>query len=357
MNNTVTDFFLSANTPAGFISNFDMIYKLDSSWKCYILKGVPGCGKSTVFKKIAEKAQDKYQNIERIHCSCDPQSLDGVVLHDAHKIYIDGTMPHMVEPLYPGTNHIVVSLYDGINKDYLWEKREDIRELIKQKKSLSENCQRLLSSTGEFYSDTYISAESFTDIPKVQAQSRRIIKQELKNDHYCYGKEYERFFSVITKDGVSLFENTIEALADRVFLLQDDYGLFSHVMLSEIKVNCLYKGYDVISCCCCATPWKKYEHLFIPELKLAFVSSNKFHPLNIVPYRIINSRRYTNNDAVREKKKRLAFNKNSTEQILSKSIDTMGEIYSCHHKLENIYQKGIDFKKTDAVTDYLLSDI
>ena len=357
MNKIITDFFLSANTPAGFISNFNMIYKLDSSWKCYILKGVPGCGKSTAFKKIAQEASKKYSYIEKVHCSCDPESLDGVIIYDAHKLYIDGTLPHMIEPLYPGTNHIVVSLYDGINKEYLWSKKEEIRSLVKQKKSLSENCQRLLSSTGEFYSDTYITAESFTDIPKVQAQSRRIIKQELKDNRSCFGTEYERFFSVITKDGISLFENTISALADKVFLLQDDYGLFSHIMLSEIKTTCLYKGYDVISCRCCATPWKKYEHLFIPELRIAFVSSNKFHSLDLIPYRIINSRRYIDNDKVREKKKRLQFNKSSTEQILSKSIDTMGEIYFCHNKLETIYRKGVDFSKTDSVVNSLLATL
>ena len=357
MNNYITDFFLSANTPEGFISNFNMIYKLDSSWKCYILKGVPGCGKSTALKAIANKAANKYNLVEKIHCSCDPESLDGVIIHDDHKLYIDGTTPHMVEPLYPETNHIIISMYNNVDKAFLWDKREEIRNLINQKKSLSENCHRLLASTGEFYRDTYITAENFTDINKVKIQTQRIIRQEFKNNHSGLGKEYKRFLSVITKNGISIFENTIKTLADKIYLLQDDYGLFSHIMLSEIKSNCLLKGYDVISCRCCATPWEKYEHLFIPELNIAFVSSNKFHYLDIVPYRIINSRRYTDNKILKENRKRLLFNKTSTEQILSKSIDTMSEIYSCHSKLENIYHQSIDYNKTDAIINSLLTDI
>ena len=45
----------------------------------YLIKSGPGCGKSTLMKRLARKAEQQGQPIERVHCASDPDSLDGVV--------------------------------------------------------------------------------------------------------------------------------------------------------------------------------------------------------------------------------------------------------------------------------------
>ena len=45
----------------------------------YLIKSGPGCGKSTLMKRLAIKAEQKGEPIQRIHCASDPDSLDGVI--------------------------------------------------------------------------------------------------------------------------------------------------------------------------------------------------------------------------------------------------------------------------------------
>lgn len=357
MKTKVTDFFLSANTPVGFVSEFKSLCPVNSNGKCYILKGPPGCGKSGILKKIAEKASQKYENVERIHCSCDSDSLDGVIVKDLNISFVDGTLPHCVEPLCPVSQHMVVSLYDGCNADLLNQNREKISALVLKKQALSEKCRRLLMSTEEFYRDNYSIAENFTDIAKIYAQTHRIIKNEFKPVRPYAGAEEKRFFSVLTGNGVSFFPETIKALADKVYLLQDEYGVFSDIMLSAVRNHALYCGYRIISCRCSAASCEKLEHIFIPELSLAFVCSNKYHDLDLTPYRIINSRRYTSTSLLRENRRHLSFNKRSVAQILQKSTDIMGEIHSVHNEIEKIYGSAMDYSKTDEAAEKLLQTI
>lgn len=59
----------------------------------YILKGGPGCGKSTLMRQIAEVFCDR-EPVERYFCSSDPHSLDAVVLTKSKVAIVDGTAPH-----------------------------------------------------------------------------------------------------------------------------------------------------------------------------------------------------------------------------------------------------------------------
>ena len=357
MKNSITDFFLSANTPAGFVSEFKSLCPVNSSKKCYILKGPPGCGKSGILKKIAAKASEKYENVERIHCSSNSDSLDGVIIKDLNISFVDGTSPHCVEPLCPISQHMVISLYDGCDENLLSENREEISSLVLKKQALCEKCRRLLMSTEEFYRDNYSIAENFTDITKIYAQTHRIIKSEFKPVRPYAGVEEKRFFSVLTGDGISYFPQTIKVLADKVYLLQDEYGVFSNIMLSAVRNHALYCGYHIISCRCSAASSEKLEHIFIPELSLAFVCSNKYHDLDLTPYRIINSRRYTNNTLLKENRRHLSFNKRSVAQILQKSTDIMEEIQRTHNEIEKIYGSAMDYSKTEEVSEKLLKII
>ena len=95
------DFFLGATTPAGFKGYFAPLRR-EPGMQLVLLKSGPGCGKSTLMKRLARAAQDKGEPIQRIHCASDPDSLDGVVFLRQKRAIIDATAPHVVEPEAPG---------------------------------------------------------------------------------------------------------------------------------------------------------------------------------------------------------------------------------------------------------------
>ncbi|MEF9983867.1 MAG: hypothetical protein RR806_01030 [Oscillospiraceae bacterium] len=352
--NITTDFFLTAITPNGFISKLNSVYDFDSSWKCYILKGVSGNGKSTILKNIAQKAKEKYQNVEKIHCPINAETLDAVIIQDLHICFVDGTSPNILEPIYPQSNHIVIPFYDTINEDILWDKRKEIISLVDKKKKLEENCQRFLSATGSLYKDTYYLALEATDIAKIYSLAKRISSKEFKPCKKPCNRDNYRFLSVVSQKGITGFFDTVTSLAEKVYVLQDDFGPSSKILLSAIKNEAISNGYEVISCYSPISSEEKLEHLFVPKLELAFITTNQFNNIDVPPYRIINSRRFTDFAKLKLKKKHLSFNKRSTMQMLAQSVELLREISSCQKEIDEIYKKAVNYDMVNIINDELL---
>ena len=110
-NNKSMHFFLASNSPRGFFSKMDIFDEnLPRDWKCNIIKGSPGCGKSTYMKKIANEVEEMNLGVEYIHCPSDPDSLDAVIFPDLKTCYVDGTAPHVIDPIFPGISGEIIDL-------------------------------------------------------------------------------------------------------------------------------------------------------------------------------------------------------------------------------------------------------
>ena len=105
-------YFLGANSPTGFYSLYSELLPPETASVIYILKGGPGCGKSTLMRQVAQQAAQAGETVEYILCSADPDSLDAVVLPRLGAALVDGTAPHVVEPKYPGAVEQYVNLGD-----------------------------------------------------------------------------------------------------------------------------------------------------------------------------------------------------------------------------------------------------
>ena len=85
--------FLGANTPGGLNSLYESFRRDEALERCWLLKGGPGCGKSTLMARVAERAEQAGMQVEYIHCSGDPDSLDGVYILQKHYAIFDATAP------------------------------------------------------------------------------------------------------------------------------------------------------------------------------------------------------------------------------------------------------------------------
>lgn len=86
-------YFLGANTPEGFYSLYDELIDPAEASAVLILKGGPGCGKSTLMRRVSA-ALDPV-GCEYILCSGDPDSLDAVTFPGLKAAIVDGTAPHV----------------------------------------------------------------------------------------------------------------------------------------------------------------------------------------------------------------------------------------------------------------------
>ena len=119
-------YFLGANAPDGFYSLYPQLIDLERARAVYILKGGPGCGKSTLMCRVGERMEQAGLETEYILCSGDPDSLDGLVLPQLGVAIVDGTAPHVVEAKYPA----VVERYVNLGRSYAASGLQDVREEI-----------------------------------------------------------------------------------------------------------------------------------------------------------------------------------------------------------------------------------
>ena len=93
-------YFLGANSCGGFASLYGDFTASPEIDRLYILKGGAGCGKSSCMRRIADAAAERGFATERVLCSGDPGSLDGVFLPALRLAYVDGTAPHAAVPFF-----------------------------------------------------------------------------------------------------------------------------------------------------------------------------------------------------------------------------------------------------------------
>ncbi len=103
-------YYLGANTPAGFRSEYGTLQTDSRIRTLRILKGGSGCGKSTLMRTVAARAERIGLACELIPCSSDPDSLDGLVVPEAGLGIVDGTAPHVIEPRLCGVKENYVNL-------------------------------------------------------------------------------------------------------------------------------------------------------------------------------------------------------------------------------------------------------
>ena len=126
----VLDFFLGALAPFGFRGWFRAAAD-EPHQTPWLIKAGPGCGKSTLMRRLLAAAPPAPAGgwNERLHCSSDPGSLDGVRLPGARALFLDATAPHTLDSKYPGAAERVLSLYDTLDAASLAAHRADILAL------------------------------------------------------------------------------------------------------------------------------------------------------------------------------------------------------------------------------------
>lgn len=122
---TVTRRFLGAATWRGAV---DFVMNLTESIHTRVfVKGRPGSGKSTLFKKIAASAIEKGIDTEIYHCGFDPNSLDMLIFPELGLAIFDSTAPHEHFPVRDGDSILDVyelAIEEGTDEKYADELRE-----------------------------------------------------------------------------------------------------------------------------------------------------------------------------------------------------------------------------------------
>lgn len=339
------DFLLGTTTPAGFKGYFEELRKEDGM-RLYLIKSGPGCGKSTLMKRLARMSDEP---VQRIHCSSDPDSLDGVVFPERRAIILDATAPHTMEPQAPGADEVVVSLYHTLRTEQLRAQRQEVCALFARNASLRSRASRYIASAGGLILDSRRTEACSTDFEKVRRYVKRLSARLLPRTGGT-GQEQLRLLSAITPKGPLFYLNTVRTLASRAVVFRDEYGAVSRLLLELLREEALTRGYSIITCPCAMHPEEKIDHILIPALGLAFLTDNSWHPVQITGQQTVRCTRFLDRVHLAEYRTRLRFNVRAAQELVQQAIALMAQAKSCHDELENYYRAAVDFDAVEQIT-------
>ena len=311
------------------------------------MKGGPGTGKSTMLKKIGAVLKEKGLSTEEIYCTADIASLDAVLTSDRSISALDATLPHAVEPRYPGAYETTVSLSDCWDEKILRDRSGEIRRLFDRNRELHEKARHYLSAAALLFEEAAALSQSTVSAEKVGHTALRLCAREIGKKSGRRGEEKIRFLSAVTENGVFMFEKTAHLLADRIYVVEDDCGAVSRIFMNTVRRYALENGFDIITCRCSLFPAERNEHIFIPSLHLGFMTSNKRHPVEGLPYRSIHARRFVDEKKASAHKLRLRFTLRSATELIGEAAGCMKEAKRIHDELEALYLPAMDFSRVE----------
>jgi len=348
-------YFLGANSPNGFYSLYDQLIDPAQAEDILILKGGPGCGKSSLMRRVGRAAEERGLAVEYIVCSGDPDSLDAVILPQLGAAIVDGTAPHVVEPKYPGVVERYVNLGDCYDKAALSKIRGDIIASMQGYQDCYGRAYRCLTASAQIGEDMRALLETPALDAKMVKRARGILGRELKKTGTEPGRAVQRFLGGITWKGVLCYFDTADAQCKRIYELSDTYGL-AHTLLTQLAAGAMAAGHDVVVCPSPLFP-DRMEHLIIPSRSLAFVSTNAALPYEKRRYRRIRLDAMVDPELLRRNKARLKFSRKVSAALMDEAVESLAQAKTMHDALESLYNPHVDFERVYRMADEITAQL
>mgnify|MGYP003299421817 CR=1 FL=1 len=336
-------YFAAANGYDGFRSYFGEIFNPENYTRLYVLKGGPGTGKSSLMRSVYSRFCESCNHAEVIHCSSDPDSLDGVILQNGNVCIavIDGTAPHERDTVYPGAVDEIINLGSSWDTRWLEAKREDIFALNQEKREAYKAAYTYLSSAGQAKREIDKIKNSRFDY-KSAKETAKTLAESIKKSNF--GSVTTRLISAFGKSGKVRLD-TINEISDTSYTISGDghaASIFLSLLLEETKDSARVIRFP--------TPFddKSCEALYYSDARLSFsVGGGADKEIDADEFIKTNSMSYERTRVLSE--------------LHDRSLEEAKRWFSIaadlHARLEKIYFEAMNFEKNDMVLAALNEDI
>lgn len=350
-------FFLGGNTSKGFYAFLSELYNPFDRWRMYIIKGGPGTGKSYFMKKIAKELEKYGVAVERILCASDPNSLDAIMCHEIKLSIADGTAPHVLEPKFPGVVEQILNFGEFWDETQLRERGMDIRSATLMNSEEHKSSARYLKAAASIEQDNKKLTADIVLTDKIRRFAQRLAAREFERKKGVPTREYMRFLSAITPEGIIFKEDTAVRLCPRLIAINDPLRAVSPLLLKHLRDSAMLHGLDIISCPCPMDSDGGLEHLLIPEIGVGFITTNQYHTLQNKPQRTIHCERFINDEKLKTVHGRLVLNAKVKSELIEEAISHLRNAKECHDILESFYIDAMDFGELKKLSERILEKI
>ncbi len=332
--------FLGANSGEGFYSLYDQLLhaRLDD---LLIIKGGPGCGKSSFMRAVAKELSDAGEDVIYVNCSGDPDSLDGVLIPSIKTGLVDGTSPHVLEPSYTVSNERYVDLTRFYDVAETKARREDIIGHSDAYRAAYTEAYHILRAVDAVAAERRAAARKGMDFARLESRIDRLARRELKGKEARRARIDRAFLGGMTHKGELCRYDTAETLCPKLCVLEDSYGLAAAAM-ERAAAYAAAAGYDVLLC---PNPDRPREtmHVLIPAAGFALVTATARQPYEGEAYRRIRVDAMAMEQLSRADKAKLRFTGRIERSLREEATEALRRAKAEHDALEAVYNPCVDF--------------
>ncbi|MEA4970104.1 MAG: hypothetical protein VB051_06155 [Candidatus Pelethousia sp.] len=347
MDDSAIRFFLASKTERGFVSYFERLLK-PGAYAAVILKGGPGSGKSTLMKKIGRALMQQGHSMEFIPCASDPDSLDAIIDRTTRRAMLDGTAPHMLDPVYPGARDTLLNAGDAWDSTHLRAHTREIIRLSNEVNDCHAQASAFIAAAGALLGRCRGIAARYVDEAALRSS---VAEFRLPQGEGGGGGSEYRLLSAVSVGRVEFLHGTLRTLCENVTAIPDEWGAASEQLLARVVTAAQDANQRTIRCPCSIFP-QKTDHVLLPEIGVAFTCANRFHDAAAGAarrleglYKPIPAR---DADAMRA----LLFH---AEELITCAHSQVALSKAIHDELERFYVEAMDFSKLDALFEQAMA--
>ena len=345
VDNYATSYFMAANGYSGFRNYFKEIFSPHEYTRLYVLKGGPGTGKSSLMKRIYGEFCNLGYECEKIYCSSDPGSLDGVTLaKDGKKFAIlDGTAPHETDAKIPGAIDEIINLGAAWDQKRLTNERSSIEKINSRKARHYEEAYEYLRVGGLISNEIsrgIVDAYTGFDLHLIND-----ILFDLKENSPDY-KQETRLLSSFSKNGYRQL-NIKEKYPKGISVtgsFGSEYVFLNH--LSDAVVN------------------RKITHTRFPSpfsdnlTEAIYLTHSDTLVTALGIYEdVVDTSSFLRSTKIGQSKEKFTYYAKLREEILSRAQNEFSLASTAHFELENIYSRAMDFDIVNHIADNIIGEI
>lgn len=336
--------FAGCNTPQGYISFAEE--NLGRLERVFVLLGAPGCGKSSMIKRVAKNMQERGYDVELWQEAVEPESAAGVVIPQLGVAVVDAGWQQSWALHNPGVVEEICNLGSCWQQDKLRRNHREIKRLSARIKAAMQQEAGLLA--------VYGSEQVSYAAPDVRLSEEELGEVCGKLAEEIFAEEnlqVRRFFAeVLTANGLQSCAQEVSAACRRRFLLTGE----SAEILARLADEVVRRGHNVDLYYSFCQP-DKLCMLILPQISVAVLAADlpDLQPLyDDVLLRLPQEEL----ESAAEAEGQAEAGADETAGI-EDIIGRMKQAYHLREELAAYYTAAMDFGQVDKMSNEILSKI
>ncbi len=249
----------------------------------------------------------------------------------------DGAVPHVMEPRYPAAVDRYVDLGRFYDLTAAKAAAGEVKAHTHAYKAAYVRAYHSLKAARQVELDAVASVGKTFDRERAMRRTEGILTRELRRSGGQAGRTTRRFLGGITHRGYVWRFDSVDTLCPKIYEFADSWELAGEI-LDRLHREAARRGWDTIVC---PSPedLSRIEHLLIPGLGLAFVTSRPGMDYGKKPFRRIRLDAMTDPEG----RARLRFQSRMTAMLRDEAVLALKDAKASHDALEAVYNPYVDF--------------